>query len=107
MRQSSHWFFTATAKYALFGILFGCCFPLGATAADIVIHGLRVTAANVLWVQMQQPLHWIIDTAPIFLGLFATFAGRRQDLLTQFSAQLERKVADRTAELSTSNQELK
>ncbi|HKA52853.1 MAG TPA: PAS domain S-box protein, partial [Candidatus Binatia bacterium] len=75
--------------------------------ADIVIHRLPLTVASVLWVQGQQPLHWIIDTAPIFLGLFATLAGRRQDLLTRFSSQLEQKVADRTAELSQSNQELK
>lgn len=107
MKKLSQWVFTATARYMLFGIIFGCCFPIIATAADLLIQGLQITVANILWVQLQQPLHWIIDTAPFFLGLFATFAGRRQDLLVQFSAQLEQTVDARTDELSESNQELK
>ncbi len=106
MKQFSHWFLTATARYALFGVLFGCCFPIVATAADLLVQGLQLTITNGLWVQKQQPLHWIIDTAPLFLGLFAAFAGRRQDLLTQFSDQLEEEIVDRTVELLKSNQEL-
>ena len=31
--------------------------------------------------QQSSPLHWVIDTAPFFLGLFASFAGRREDAL--------------------------
>jgi len=44
-------------------------------------------------VQRTQPLHWIIDTAPFLLGLFARLLGRRQDLLSQRNEQLKAEVA--------------
>jgi len=66
------------------------------------------------------PLTFIIDTAPFFLGLFASFAGRRQDKLTaeiweriqieeelkQYRDQLEDLVASRTAELEEAQKQL-
>jgi two-component system aerobic respiration control sensor histidine kinase ArcB len=72
MRQPNDWLHTATARYALYGALFGCCFPLGATCLDLLVQDLHLTVAGLLGVQMRQPLHWIIDTAPFFLGLFAS-----------------------------------
>lgn len=50
------------AKYAAVGALFGCIFP---------------TMAN--WMQQQHILLYIIDTAPFFLGLFAYYAGIKQE----------------------------
>ena len=67
---------------------------------------MPVSVASLIWVQTTQPLHWIIDTAPFFLGLFASLAGSRQDLLSQLNTQLEQKIADRTVALSKTNQEL-
>ena len=45
------------------------------------------------------PLLYVIDTAPIFLGLFAGFAGVRQSKLVVLNASLEQQVADQTASL--------
>ncbi len=79
-----------TLRYALSGALFGCCFPIGAMLFDsLVIRGMELSWAAVLSVQSGQPLHWIIDTAPVFLGLFASLAGRRQDRITRINAELE------------------
>ncbi|MFT5377279.1 MAG: signal transduction histidine kinase, partial [Candidatus Latescibacterota bacterium] len=47
---------------------------------------------SLLDVQRRQPLHWVIDTAPLFLGLFASLAGRRQDALALFNVSLEQEV---------------
>ena len=68
-----------TLRYALYGTLFGCSFPIGATAVDaFAIRGLGLSWAVLVMVHSEQPLHWILDTAPLFLGLFASLAGRRQ-----------------------------
>jgi PAS domain S-box-containing protein len=106
LKRPTDWLRTATARYALYGALFGCCFPLVATLLDLALQHRQVAVASILWAQQRQPLHWIIDTAPFFLGLFASLAGRRQDLLSQLNAQLEQKVSDRVTALSKANQEL-
>lgn len=48
---------------------------------------------------MPFPLLYVIDTAPIFLGLFAGFAGVRQARLMKLNASRERQVAERTDSL--------
>jgi len=72
---------SAQVRYTLIGVLFGFCFPLGATLLDAYLRGLPWTRSGLLQIQADQPLLWVIDTAPLFLGLFALFAGRRQDEL--------------------------
>lgn len=98
---------TATARYAVYGALFGCCFPVGATLLDILVQGLPINMGSIIQVQQAQPLHWIIDTAPFFLGLFAGLAGRRQDVIVRLNTELEARVEARTMELVQANQYLK
>ena len=79
-----------TLRYALYGTLFGCSFPIGATAVDaFAIRGLELSWAVLVMVHSEQPLHWILDTAPLFLGLFASLAGRRQGRIARINAELE------------------
>ena len=91
--------------YALFGVIFGGCFPILATLLDLYAQNLEISLAGILRVQADQPLHWIIDTAPLFLGIFATLAGRRYDQIARFNIILEQEVKKRTAELSRINTE--
>lgn len=43
------WHRTQTARYALYGALFGFCFPLGATLMDVLLfHALPLSAQSVL-----------------------------------------------------------
>ena len=72
---------TKTYSYSLLGALFGACFPIGATLIDLILQDLPLTLGSLLLVQQVQPLHWVIDTAPLFLGAFAGVAGWRQDLV--------------------------
>jgi signal transduction histidine kinase len=88
------WVKTYTAKHMLAGALFGCCFPVAATLIDIPLHGMPLTFGSVIQVQASNPLLWIIDTAPIFLGLFAAIIGRRQDRISCLNEHLRRQVAE-------------
>lgn len=86
------WIETQTFRYAVYGALFGCCFPLGATLLDLYfIRMLPLSVETLFVVQQGHPLHWIIDTAPFFLGLFASFAGLRQDNIELLNSELMAK----------------
>jgi anti-anti-sigma regulatory factor len=84
-----------TFRYTLYGALFGFMFPVFSTLADLCIQQLPLTLDSLIRVQRSTPLHWVIDTAPFFLGLFASFAGRRQDELTRLSERLKQGIQER------------
>ncbi|HZM25216.1 MAG TPA: GAF domain-containing protein [Anaerolineales bacterium] len=118
MRRQSQLLGNETQKYALVGILFGFLFPIIATTIRIIDARLPFSLSSIMAVQASDSLLWIIDTAPLFLGLFAAFAGRRQDRLQKLNSELisrenelrmiqatlERRVEQRTQELSIVNQ---
>jgi len=93
-------------RYAGVGAAFGLVFPAGATAIAILEAGRPLSWDGVGAVQRAQALLWIIDTAPVFLGLFAAFAGCRQDRLMKANADLERRVAERTRQMEQARDEL-
>lgn len=107
-----------TQRYALIGVLFGLLFPILATVIRILVSGAPFGWAGIVEAQTNDPLLWIIDTAPLFLGFFASFAGRRQDRVQNLNSELrsrenelrivqatlEQRVEQRTQELFTANQ---
>jgi GAF domain-containing protein len=102
-----------TRSYALAGIIFGIAFLFGAMIIRLFQLQMPLTLSNIVQLQLTESLLWIIDTAPLFLGLFAGFVGRRQDALIQTNKillkreeeltlvkeNLERHVMERTSEL--------
>ena len=86
MRTS--WFKSEAAKYTLYGISFGFIFPIIATCIDIKKLGLEFSWESAILVQKNSPIHYIIDTAPFFLGLFAMFGGRNLDKLKEKNQQI-------------------
>lgn len=94
-----------TITYGLCGALFGLCFPFGATLLDLFVQDLTLTLPHIAQIQQSQPLHWIIDTAPLFLGLFAMIAGRRQKRVIAANASLEDRIRARTAELNQAKED--
>jgi GAF domain-containing protein len=116
-RLSNLFFIKASRRYTIFGTLFGVLFPLVGTFLAVAIAGKSFTLDSLLFIQRTTPLLWIIDTAPIVIGLFAGFAGRKQDTLTETNKQLrkseselknnqanlEQYANERTAELLTAN----
>ena len=65
-----------------------------------------VTFATVVTGQSSNPLLWIIDTAPICLGLLAGLVGIRQDRVSGIIANLDQHVLQRTEELRESELQL-
>ena len=65
----------ARVQYAIYGALFGFAFPVIATLFDALMRDMGFGLSSLIEVQRTQPLHWIIDTAPLFLGFFAFLAG--------------------------------
>ncbi len=103
MPAKSHY----TVRYALLGAVFGLLFPVGATVFDVLMQNLEFGFSSFLHVQKTQPLHWIIDTAPIFLGLFASFAGKRQDHVIAINEGLENEIDKRVKEIKENNEKLR
>jgi len=102
-----------TQRYTLIGAVFGFLFPIVATLIRIASDDLPYTFSSIGIVQSIDPLLWIIDTAPFFLGYFAMLAGRRQDSshqrevaliqkekeLIEVKNSLEQRVGERTKDL--------
>ncbi len=65
-------------RYALYGAAFGVVFPLVGTLLDMGLRDLGLSPAAFLHAQATQPLLWIIDFAPLVLGLFAARLGQSQ-----------------------------
>ena len=93
--------------YALYGALFGFMFPIIATLFDAYMRGTGFGLQALIEVQRTQPLHWIIDTAPIFLGIFSCLAGIKQKEVIEMNEGLEEKVQQRTEMLHEQNEELR
>lgn len=90
-----------TTKYTLYGALFGLCFPVGSIVFLGLMNEIKDTSSllAILAASHDHSLLWVIDSAPLFLGLFARLAGIRQDRILQFAASLEQQVADKTESL--------
>ena len=92
-------FHKATHRYTLYGALFGMLFPISGTLIDTFLSNGFIDLAGLFDKQLHNPLLWIIDSAPVWLGLVARSAGRRQDRLHANIADMDLIIADRTQEL--------
>lgn len=92
---------TETTKYTIYGALFGLCFPLGSVTFLCFINELSYSSnwLGLIAEAHLNPLLWVIDSAPLFLGLFARLAGMRQDRILRFSVSLQQQVAEKTESL--------
>lgn len=118
MNQKPNFAHTYTQRYAILGAAFGFTFPLIGTMLEIIFSQLPLNLHNMLNTQRTDPLLWIVDTAPIVIGLFAGYAGRKQDILSKVNEQLRNREIElknnqinletyadaRTAELVIANQ---
>jgi GAF domain-containing protein len=84
-----------TRRYTILGALFGLSFPIFASVISIISQNLTVNLQTLFRIQAGNPLLWVIDTAPLFLGLFAAIAGRRQDQIVKINEELEDKFVER------------
>lgn len=88
-------------RYTLFGALFGLCFPVGSIFFLYLIGeiGEAQSLIEIVRDAHKNLLLYVIDTAPLFLGMFARLAGVRQDRILKFSESLELQVREKTESL--------
>ena len=106
-------------RYALAGALFGLLFPVIATLIRMTDSNLPYDLSSAIAVQTRDSVLWIIDTAPVFLGLLAFFVGHRQSRLQntnyelkqrerelqEIKANLEKSIEERTLQLVIANRQ--
>jgi PAS domain S-box-containing protein len=63
------------AKYAWIGSIFGCHFLAVAWAIDLFASGLMPTIANIVQIHVDNPIIYIVDTAPLVLGCTFYYLG--------------------------------
>ena len=80
------------ARYVLAGVLFGALFPLVAIALVVAQVGLGWSLSGVRLAHASNNLLYIIDTAPVFLGLFSGIAGIHQARFVQARRLREEQV---------------
>ena len=86
-------------SFTSLGVFFGLLFPFLASFIELKSLGVSVSLASLLQIQKSNPLLWVIDTAPIILGIFAWFAGSRQQKIEDQLNQLENIIESRALEL--------
>ena len=82
---------TYTLRFTIAGICFGLFFPIVATLIELSKNRLPLTFTSAWHLHRMDPLLWIIDTAPLLLGLFAYLVGIRQDTLLRSNEELRRR----------------
>lgn len=92
-------------KYLLVGICFGLMFPLGAIIFEMIVTGER----NIITLHLENPILFMIDSAPIFLGLFALLGGVKQEqaiLAGKRQTKLSEDLRETMSELKNKEQAL-
>jgi len=107
MKRPVTWFSNTVLRYTLAGVLLGALFPLGASLLWIRFEGLPLSLQSFGLAQRGEPMLWIIDSAPLFLGLTLGLAGLLRQRLSQAKSNLEVDIATRTEALVKANESLK
>ncbi len=81
-------------KYTAAGLAFGACFPIGALAFEWIRVGHQGITPSIQQLHMDNPILFMIDTAPIFLGLFAMFGGKAMTMAEMQKKELEEAFLD-------------
>ena len=92
--------------YVLIGVILGCLFPIFGMLISVWLSHIPITLTSLRSTQTTQPLLWIIDTAPLVLGLSFSLIGRREVRLIQTKVRLELEIEKSTADLRQANQQL-
>jgi len=92
-------------RLTIYGVLGGLIFPAFAWFFDILVNNLVFSFQGIIEMHYKNPLHFIIDLAPIVIGVTANYISRRYDKRRGYLQQiiLERnKLIHKNAELAQS-----
>lgn len=94
-------------KYGLYGVLFGLAFPVLATCIEMMRQDLPCTPSEMIALHARTPLLLIINTAPLFLGLFSCLIGITTEKLVSVQQREKDVLQSHNDELERRNSELK
>ncbi len=92
-------------RLTLYGIAGGFFFPVFAWVFDILINNLGFSFEGILKMHSQNPLHYIIDSAPLILGLTTYYFSVRFDAKRKYLNDIiseRNKLIHKNAELAQS-----
>ena len=92
-------------RLTLYGVLGGLIFPTFAWFFDFLILNLDLTPNGIIKIHSENPLHYIIDLAPVILGITAYYISRRYDNRRNYLRQIiseRNKLIHKNAELAQS-----
>ena len=82
---------TEQQRYALYGAMFGLCFPVFGSLFESWMIYDRISWELIVTCQRESEMLWIIDTAPLFLGIFASFGGKQLDLVQEKNREINER----------------
>jgi two-component system, sensor histidine kinase and response regulator len=100
------WISSNAFRYTLLGVFFGAFFPITAIGYLLFSNHLNISISAVFQLHAENTVLGLADIAPFVLGIFAFFAGSREDKLVKLKSGLEDLVEQRTNELNQANVEL-
>ncbi len=80
---------TQKQKYTIFGATLGILFPIIGTLLECSFRNMGFSMHQIIECQKASPALWLVDTAPLFLGIVASFAGRHLDVVNEKNKQIE------------------
>lgn len=88
------------STYSIAGIAFGSLFPLTANLFEFIRLGYLINYKNLKKIHKNNPVLFMIDTAPFFLGAFAYVAGLKQKKALELSkSQYKLLTIDKETEM--------
>ncbi len=92
--------------YTLYGVAFGLLFPVISTILECVTTGTSISLQNLIQVNLGNPLLWVIDSAPVWLGLFARAGGVYYDKIIKLNNSLNMDKSSSEENLDITTNEL-
>lgn len=80
-------------QYFIVGFLFGSAFPFGAILLQMII-SKKFGFSGIIHAHLDNPLIYMIDSAPIVLGLFSLFGGLSKAKSVEFALELKKAHQD-------------
>lgn len=92
--------------YTLYGIIFGLLFPVLAFSLHSAANNLPYTLETLISLHRSTPIIWIVDSAPLILGLFSFLLGITREKMLIQNDHLEETIRIRTNEVHQINNQL-
>lgn len=87
--------------YFFIGVIFGMMFPIGAFVFEIYMDKLSFSIESIKSIHSNNKLLFMIDSAPIFLGIFALIGGVSK-VKSEIANEKNSKILSRIKETSSS-----